>query len=104
MIPLLIIGLVWLSVTAMMCVLIGRAIRHADQEDEVRAERTWAAHTAGSRRVPRSGGPTQGTVWAPYPDHLLRTTGISRAGGRSPLLLRPLDWDDLPPDMAPRHD
>jgi hypothetical protein len=99
MIPLLIIGLVWLSVTAVLCLGIGRAIRHADRQDAKRAEQAWATPHAGSRPGRTGGGRGQATIWAPYPDELLRPPGISHAGGRTPLLFRLQDWDDLPPDM-----
>lgn len=51
MTALLIIGLAWLAVTAVMCVLIGRAIRNADAHDEEQAEREAA--TQNRRRFPR---------------------------------------------------
>jgi hypothetical protein len=98
MIPLLIIGLAWLSVAAVLSVLIGRAIRYADRQDEKRAEQEWAARHAGSPG-PFRGGRTRATIWVPYPDELLRPPGISRAGGRSPLLLPQEGGDDVPPDM-----
>ncbi|SNR76889.1 hypothetical protein [Blastococcus mobilis] len=65
MIPLLIIGLVWLSLTAVMCILIGRAIRNADVHDEEQAQRDWA--TQGARRLPESvaGGREQSTFCPP---------------------------------------
>jgi hypothetical protein len=50
MTALLIIGLAWLAVTAVMCVLIGRAIRNADAHDEQRAEREAAMRNR--RRFP----------------------------------------------------
>ena len=101
MIPLLIIGLVWLSVTAVLCLVIGRAIRTADQHDEEQAERAWVAQHAGPRPGQVGGGRAQATIWAPYPEELLRRPGIPRAGGRSPMMLPPEDWDVRPPG-APR--
>jgi hypothetical protein len=62
MFPLLIIGLVWLLLTAVMCVLIGRAIRNADVHDEEQAQREWA--DAGRARVPDAilGGRAPGSL------------------------------------------
>jgi hypothetical protein len=104
MIPLLVIGLLWLSVTGVLCLLIGRAIRTADRHDEELAQRTWAAQHAGApaRRIGR--GRAGATTWAPYPDELLRPPGIPRAGGRTPILLDVPEWNDLPPDLPRRGD
>jgi hypothetical protein len=62
MFPLLVIGLVWLLLTAVMCVLIGRAIRNADVHDEEQAQREWAMQ--GGRRFPDAilGGRAPGSV------------------------------------------
>jgi hypothetical protein len=104
MIPLLVIGLLWLSATAVLCLLIGRAIRAADRHDEEQAERLWATQHVPPPPGQVGGGRPQATIWAPYPDELLRPPGIPRAGGRSPILLDVPEWDDLPPDVPRRRD
>jgi hypothetical protein len=104
MIPLLVIGLLWLSLTGVLCLLIGRAIRTADRHDEEQAERLWATRHPGPPPGQRRGGRVQATIWAPFPDELLRRPGIPRAGGRSPILLDVPEWNDPPPERPRRQD
>jgi len=99
MLPLLIIGLLWLSVTAVLCLLIGRAIRDADRHEEELTQRAWAArrgalHPGRGLRERR-----QATPWAPASEQVLRPGGIPRAGGRSRLVFRSPDSDAPPTDV-----
>jgi hypothetical protein len=84
MFPLLMIALVWLSLTAGMCVLIGRAIRNADVHDEEQAQREWA--TQGGRRLPETvaGRRAQSTVCAPDRADLLDFPEFPGDRGRRP--------------------
>jgi hypothetical protein len=104
MLPLLIIGLLWLSVTAVLCLLIGRAIRNADRHDEELARREWSARLDAPRPGRARGGRAHVTVWAPLPSELLRRPGISRAGGRSPMVFGAQDPDTATPHERRRPD
>jgi hypothetical protein len=102
--PVLIIGLLWLSVGAVLCLLIGRAIRHADRHEEKLARRAATARLGAPQ--PGRGRDRRGqvTVLAPLPEDLLRRPGIPRAGGRSPMVFRPQDSDAATPDGPHRPD
>lgn len=110
MVAVLVIGLIWLSVTAVMFVLIARAIGHADAQDEEVAQRDRVAHRphpqpraldGGGARAPTPGLRTSEMldVWWSFDDVFPRPPG----GGLPPPYPEPGDRapDDFP--WPPRH-
>jgi hypothetical protein len=93
MIRVLIIGLLWLSFTGAMCVLIGRAIRSADLHDAEQARHLRAGQWTRWIPGPVAGGEARATLYAPDLAQLFK---LSEAG---------TDEDALPgahPEPAPR--
>ncbi len=78
MIRVLVIGLLWLSCTGVMCLLIGRAIRSADVHDEHQAQSSAVGRRTGSVAWPVAGGEAQATLCAPDLDSLV---GLPELGG-----------------------
>jgi len=64
-----VIGLLWVAATGVLAVVIGRAIRHADREEE-RAQGASLRTTPAPRR--RAGGAVPGTLVPPALDDLGR--------------------------------
>jgi hypothetical protein len=67
MVQMLIVGLVWLALTAVLCLVIGRALRTGDQSEEQHARETLMALPPADLFARSSGGAAEAGFFAPEP-------------------------------------
>ncbi len=80
MVQMLIVGLVWLSLTAALCLMIGRALRTADQHEEQRAQERAVEATQAEMIGRALGGATDASWFAPDLTHPLDDDELVRWG------------------------
>lgn len=80
MVQMLIVGLVWLALTAVLCLVIGRALRTGDVREERRSRESLVALPPAGMIARSHGGLTEPGTFAPEPGSPLGDDELDRWG------------------------